>query len=52
MKDKRDQGKLGVTIEEINFSKSIQKWMAQDDEDFDFLCGKVSNFLPEFTEEE
>jgi hypothetical protein len=35
-----------------DFSKSVHSWLAQYDEEDDFLCGKVSNSLPEFTEEE
>jgi hypothetical protein len=35
-----------------DFSKSVHNWLAQYEEEDDFLCGKVSNFLPEFTEEE
>ena len=37
---------------EKEFSKSVHNWLAQYDEEDDFLCGKVSNSLPEFTEEE
>ena len=33
------------------FSKPVN-WLAQYDEEDDFLCGKVSNSLPEFSEEE
>ncbi len=33
------------------FSKPAN-WLAQYDEEDDFLCGKVSSFLPEFEEEE
>ena len=35
-----------------NFSKSVHSWLAQYDEEDDFLCGKVLNSLPEFTEKE
>jgi hypothetical protein len=34
------------------FSKSVHHWLAQYDEEDDFLCGKVSNSIPEFAEEE
>jgi hypothetical protein len=37
---------------EKEFSKSVHHWLAQYDEEDDFLCGKISNSLPEFTEEE
>ncbi len=33
-------------------AKSFNIWLAQYDEDDDFLCGKVPNSLPEFKEEE
>jgi len=33
------------------FSKSVN-WLAQYDEEDDFICGKLSNSLPEFTEKE
>ena len=35
-----------------DFSKSVHTWLAQYEEEDDFLCGKISNLLPEFTEEE
>ena len=35
-----------------DFSKSVHNWLAQYKEEDDFLCGKVSNSLPEFTEDE
>jgi len=35
-----------------NFSKSVHAWLAQYDEDEDFLSGKASNSLVEFTEKE
>ena len=35
-----------------DFSKSVHTWLAQYDEEDDFLCGKVSSSLAEFTEEE
>jgi len=33
-------------------AKSFQNYLAQYDEDDDFLCGKVANSSPEFKEEE
>ncbi len=33
-------------------SKTDHSWLAQYYEKDDFLCGKASNSLPEFTEEE
>jgi hypothetical protein len=40
----REQGK--------EFPKPVHYWLAQYDEEDDFLCGKVANSSPEFTEEE
>jgi len=36
---------------EKDFSKSAYSWLAQYDEEDDFLREKVSNSLPEFAEE-
>jgi hypothetical protein len=41
-----------LSDKEKYFSKSVHNWLAQYDEEDDFLCGKVSNSLSEFTEEE
>ena len=35
-----------------DFSKSVHCWLAQYDEEDDFLCGKISNPQAEFIEEE
>ena len=35
-----------------DFSKSVHSWLAQYEEEDDFLCGKTSSSLPEFTEED
>ena len=35
-----------------DFSKSVHNWLAQYEEEDDFLCGKVSRSLLDFTEEE
>ena len=35
-----------------DFPKPVHHWLAQYDEEDDFLCGKVANALPELTEEE
>jgi len=35
-----------------DFSKSVHNWLAQYEEEDDFLCDKASRSLPEFMEEE
>ena len=40
------------TEKEKEFSKSLHLWIAQYEEEDDFLCGKVANLLPGFSEEE
>ena len=52
MTDQKDKGFSKFSEKEKEFSKSIHSWLAQYDEEDDFLCGKVSNSLIEFTEEE
>jgi hypothetical protein len=37
---------------EKELPEPIHSWLGQFDEEDDFLCGKVSGSLPEFTEEE
>ena len=41
-----------LSDKEHGFSKSVHNWLAQYDEEDDFLCEKTSNPLPEFTKEE
>jgi hypothetical protein len=52
MKDQKDKKPYQFSDKDQEFSKSVYSWLAQYDEENDFLCGKVSNSLPEFTEEE
>jgi len=52
MINQKDRKFDGLSDKEKDFSKSVHNWLAQYDEEDDFLCGKVSNSLPEFTEEE
>ena len=52
MINQKDRRPYEVSNKEKDFSESVHNWLAQYDEEDDFLCGKVSNSLPEFTEEE
>jgi hypothetical protein len=52
MTNQKDQNFVKFSDKEKEFSKSIHNWLAQYDEEDDFLCGKVAKLLPEFTEEE
>ncbi len=52
MTNQKDRKFCKFSDKEKEFSKSIHGWLAQYDEEDDFLCGKVSHSLPEFTEEE
>jgi len=52
MLNQKDRKLFQLDAKENDFSKSVHNWLAQYDEEGDFLCGKVSNSLPEFTEEE
>ena len=48
----KDRMPFQVNDKNKEFSKSVHTWLAQYDEEDDFLVGKVSNSLPDFTEEE
>jgi hypothetical protein len=52
MINQKDQQSYEVRNKGKEFSKSVHNWLAQYDEEDDFLCGKVSNALSEFSEEE
>jgi hypothetical protein len=52
MINQKDKKVFELSDKEKDFSKSVHHWLAQYDEEDDLLCGKVSNSLPEFTEEE
>jgi hypothetical protein len=50
--NQKDRKLFQLGAKENYFSKSVHNWLAQYDEECDFLCGKFLNYLPEFTEEE
>ena len=52
MNDQKDKNFIVLNDKEKGFSKSVHNCLAQYDEEDDFLFGKVSNSLTEFTEEE
>jgi len=52
MISQKDRMLYPFSDKEKEFSKSIHSWLAQYDEEDDFLCGKISNNLSEFTEDE
>ena len=52
MLNQKDRKLFQLDAKENNSSKSVYNWLAQYDEEGDFLCGKVSNSLLDITEEE
>ena len=48
----KDQKFYQIRHKDVEFSKTVHNWLALCDEEDNFLCGKVSHSLPEFTEEE
>ena len=52
MINQKDRKLFKLDEKEKGFSESVHSWLAQYEEEDDFLCGKVSNSLSEFTEEE
>lgn len=52
MTNKKERRIYRFSDKEKEFSESIHSWLAQYDEDDDFLSGKVANSLSEFSEEE
>ena len=52
MTNQKDRKFHKFSDEQKELSKSIHIWLAQYDEEDDFLCGKVSHSLAEFSEEE
>jgi hypothetical protein len=52
MIDQKDRNIIEVSDKGKEFSKSIHSWLAQYDEEDDFLSQKTSNTFIEFTEEE
>jgi len=52
MTNQKERKLFEIRNNEKELSKSIHNWLAQYEDEDDFLCGKVSNSLPEFIEEE
>jgi hypothetical protein len=52
MTNQKDRKLFELRNNEKELSKSTHSWLAQYEDEDDFLCGKVSNSLPEFIEEE
>ena len=50
--NQKERNPIQLSDKGKELSKSFHFLVAQLDEDDDFLCGKVSSSLPEFTEEE
>ncbi len=51
MKIQKNQKSYEFTEKEGGSSKPTHHWLAQYEEESDFLSGKVANALPEFPEE-
>jgi len=52
MTNQKDRKFYLSSDKEKEFSKSVYSWLAQYDEEDDFLSSKVANTITEFTEEE
>jgi hypothetical protein len=52
MVNQKERSPYQLSDKDKALSKSFHMLVAQLDEDDDFLCGKTTNSLPEFTEEE
>jgi len=52
MINQKDRILFQLSDREKEFSKPAHHWLAQYDEEDDFLSERPSNALPEFTEEE
>jgi hypothetical protein len=52
MIEQKDRNFYQLSEREKEFSKSSHHWLAQYDEEDDFLCEKVTNSLPGSTQEE
>jgi hypothetical protein len=50
MINQKDRNFYQFSNKDKDFSNSVHSWLAQYDEEDDFLCEKVSNSLPEFEE--
>jgi hypothetical protein len=51
MENRKDQQKDEFADKGRGFSKFVPHWLAQYDEEDDFLSGEVSHSLPQVTEE-
>ena len=52
MIDQKDRNSYQFNDKEKEFPKPAHSWLAQYDEEDDFLSEKVSNYSPEFKKEE
>jgi len=52
MTNQKDQKLFQFDDKNKDFSKSVHSWLAQYDEEDDFLCKRASNSLTDFKEEE
>ena len=52
MIDQKDRKFFMISDKEKEFSKSVHTWLAQYDEEDDFLSEKVANTISDFTDEE
>jgi len=52
MTNQKDRKFFELSEKGKDFSKSVHTWLAQYEEEDDFLCSKNSNSFPEFTENE
>ena len=52
MLKQKDRNTFELNDKQKEFSKSVHHWLAQYDEEDDFLSKKTSNAFLEFTEEE
>jgi hypothetical protein len=50
--NQKDRKLYGLGAKGKDFFKSDHSWLAQYEEECDFLCGKVPSSLPDFTEDE
>jgi len=52
MINQKDRKFYQFNDKENDFSNSVYSWLAQYDEEDDFLCKNISKSMSEFTEEE
>lgn len=51
MINQKDRKFYQLSEQDQEFSKSVHHWLAQYDEEDDFLCEKTLNLLPDITEQ-